>query len=101
MVKKGRLLALCGAITSHSLLDVLTSRLAPGAELFWPFSSRRYAAGLVDYLDFSIRVRGPLEFVVLILRVSLIEAMIFVPLFLAIRLIVNRVRAGSAVKLES
>jgi membrane-bound metal-dependent hydrolase YbcI (DUF457 family) len=78
-------LVLWAAMASHALVDVLTSRLAPGAELFWPFYSRRYSAGILDYLDFSIRVRGHLEFVFLFLRISLVEAIVFLPLFLAIR----------------
>src|SRR5260370_12119043 len=47
---------LCAAMASHCLVDAMTSQFAPGAELFWPFYSWRYAAGFVDYFDFSIRV---------------------------------------------
>jgi membrane-bound metal-dependent hydrolase YbcI (DUF457 family) len=85
-------LVLWAAMASHALVDVLTSRLAPGAELFWPFYSRRYSAGFVDYLDFSIRVRGHLEFAFLFLKISLVEAIVFVPLFLTIRLFTNKLR---------
>jgi len=89
-------------MASHSLLDVLTSRLAPGAELFWPFYSKRYAAGFMDYLDFSIRVRAPLEFLILIVKISVAEAFIFIPLLLAIRLIIDKLKGESGVaSLES
>jgi len=93
---KRALPVLCAATVSHCLLDTLTSRLAPGAELFWPFFSRRYNAGFVDYFDFSIKVRGSLEFSILILKISLVEAIIFIPLFLMVRLVVTRVRARRA-----
>jgi len=85
---------LSAAMASHGLLDYLTSRLAPGPALLWPFSSRRYGAGLIDYLDFSIRVRNPFEFLVLIVEVSMVEALVFIPAFLAMRLVVNKL--GSA-----
>jgi len=85
---------LCAAMLSHSILDVLTSRLAPGPELLWPFYSKRYAAGMVDYLDFSIRVRAPLEFLILVLEISVAEALIFIPLLLVIRLIKNNLRTS-------
>jgi membrane-bound metal-dependent hydrolase YbcI (DUF457 family) len=84
---------LWAATASHCLLDALTSRLAPGVELFWPFYLRRYAAGWVDYFDFSIRVRGPLEFLTLILKISLVEALIFIPPSLAVWLITNKLRS--------
>ena len=82
---------LWAAMGSHCLVDALTSKLAPGPELFWPFSSRRYNAGFFDYLDFSIRVRGPFEFLVFIVKISAVEALIFIPLFLMVGLIANRV----------
>jgi len=91
---------LCAAMASHPLLDVLTSRIAPGPELLWPFYSKRYSAGLVDYLDFSIRVRGPLESIILIVKISVAEAFIFTPLFLVIRLITNNLRTGNPQEVE-
>jgi hypothetical protein len=87
---------LWAAAASHSMADALVSKLAPGAELFWPFYSRRYSAGLFDYFDFSIRVRGPLEFLVFIVKLSVIEALIFIPIFLVIRLIANRMTSQKA-----
>jgi membrane-bound metal-dependent hydrolase YbcI (DUF457 family) len=89
-------LVLWAAMSSHALLDALTSRLAPGAELLWPFYSGRYSAGLADYLDFSIRVRGHLEFLFLFIKISLVEAIVFIPLLLAIRLLMNKLRTQSA-----
>jgi len=89
-------LVLWAAMSSHSLVDLLTSRLAPGAELFWPFYSGRYSAGFVDYLDFSIRVRGHLEFLFLFIKISLVEAIVFIPLLLAIRLLMNKLKTPSA-----
>ena len=83
---------LFAAMASHCLMDALTSKLAPGVEFFWPLSSRRYSAGFVDYLDFSIRVRSPLEFMILVLKISVVEAIIFIPLFLLVRLIVHKVK---------
>ncbi|HKF53901.1 MAG TPA: metal-dependent hydrolase [Blastocatellia bacterium] len=89
-------LVLWAAMSSHALVDLLTSRLAPGAELFWPFYSGRYSAGFVDYLDFSIRVRGHLEFLFLIIKISLVEAIVFIPLLLTIRLLMNKLKTQGA-----
>jgi len=89
-------LVLWAAMLSHALVDVLTSRLAPGAELFWPFYSGRFSAGFIDYLDFSIRVRGHLEFIFLFLKISVVEAIVFIPLLFAIRLLKNRFKTQSA-----
>src|SRR5215471_17924346 len=89
-------LVLWAAMSSHSLVDVLTSRLAPGAELFWPFYSGRYSAGFIDYLDFSIRVRGHLEFLFLFIKISLVEAIVLLALLLTVRLLMNRVKTQSA-----
>jgi len=88
--------ALWAAMASHCLMDMLTSRLASGPELFWPFSSLRWRAGFFDYLDFSIKVRHPLEFPILFLKISVVEALLFFPFFLAICVTVNRIKSGRA-----
>jgi len=89
-------LVLWAAMSSHAFLDGLTSRLAPGAELFWPFYSGRYSAGFLDYLDFSIKVPSHLEFMFLFLKISVIEAIVFIPLLLAIRLLMNKLKPQGA-----
>lgn len=93
------------AAISHGLLDALVS-ISGGVELLWPFTSYRFAFGLLEYPDFSdlrfhrqesqIIVSGLLEF----LKISVYEFLVFAPIFLSI-LWVKRLKASQDVCLVS
>jgi membrane-bound metal-dependent hydrolase YbcI (DUF457 family) len=74
-----------GAIFSHGLLDFATTKAMPGVELLWPFSTRRFGLGLIDYYD--ITKVNPTYFLTEnvmadLLRAGMVELIIFFPLLL-------------------
>jgi membrane-bound metal-dependent hydrolase YbcI (DUF457 family) len=74
-----------GAIFSHGLLDFATTKTMPGVELLWPFSTRRFGLGLVDY--YHLTGVDPVYFLdkdVLLdlLKMGVFELIIFLPVFL-------------------
>jgi membrane-bound metal-dependent hydrolase YbcI (DUF457 family) len=78
-------IAYAGAVFSHTLLDYATTKTMPGVELLWPFSTRRFGLGLVDY--YHLTGVNPVYFLyrdVLmdLLKMSLLELIIFLPVFL-------------------
>jgi membrane-bound metal-dependent hydrolase YbcI (DUF457 family) len=90
------------AAATHGLLDSLTSKWAPGAELLWPVVRHRFAAGFFDYLDFDLK-RSPLtRFALGTLKITIIEFAIFGPIFLmvcfAVRLLKRRAGAAAPTK---
>jgi membrane-bound metal-dependent hydrolase YbcI (DUF457 family) len=85
-----------GAALSHGLLDYATTKTMPGVELFWPVSTRRYGLGLIDY--YQLTGVDPVLFLYQdvmrdLMKMALIELLIFVPVFLfvlSIRWSVNK-----------
>jgi membrane-bound metal-dependent hydrolase YbcI (DUF457 family) len=78
-------IALAGAIFSHGLLDFATTKTMPGVELLWPFSTKRFGLGLVDY--YHLTGVDPVFFLnkdVLmdLLKMGVFELIIFLPVFL-------------------
>lgn len=76
-----------GAIFSHGLLDFATTKAMPGVELLWPFSTRRFGLGLIDY--YEVTGIDPVYFMVHgvigdLLRMGIIELAIFAPVFLCV-----------------
>lgn len=73
-----------GAILSHGLCDVLTTKRQGGVELFWPFSPERMRFGVFDY-PFTVVPHPAYEtwtFITLsIFKASLKELFIFLPVF--------------------
>lgn len=74
-----------GAVFSHALLDFATTKTMPGVELLWPFSTRRFGLGLVDY--YHLTGIDPVYFLnrdVLmdLLKMGMTELIIFLPIFL-------------------
>jgi membrane-bound metal-dependent hydrolase YbcI (DUF457 family) len=74
-----------GALFSHALLDYATTKTMPGVELLWPFSTRRYGLGLVDY--YHLTGIDPVFFlsrdVMLdLFKMGMLELIIFLPVFL-------------------
>jgi membrane-bound metal-dependent hydrolase YbcI (DUF457 family) len=78
-------IGLAGAIFSHGLLDFATTKTMPGVELLWPFSTRRFGLGLVDY--YHLTGVDPVFFLnrdvaLDLLKMGLSELIIFLPVFL-------------------
>lgn len=76
-----------GAAFSHGLLDYATTKTMPGVELLWPFHSRRFGLGLIDY--YQLTGIDPVFFLyqdVLrdLLKLGLMELLVFVPVFLLV-----------------
>jgi membrane-bound metal-dependent hydrolase YbcI (DUF457 family) len=74
-----------GAIFSHGLLDFATTKTMPGVELLWPFSTKRFGLGLVDY--YHLTGVDPVFFLnkdvlVDLLKMGVFEFIIFLPVFL-------------------
>jgi membrane-bound metal-dependent hydrolase YbcI (DUF457 family) len=74
-----------GAVFSHALLDYATTKTMPGVELLWPFSTRRFSLGLVDY--YHLTGVDPVYFLnrdVLmdLLKMGMVELIICLPVFL-------------------
>lgn len=82
------------AVLSHGLLDLLTTKRTGGVELFWPFSPRRLKFVLFDYPDvhLSQKIHPVAEFLLDLLKFSVIELIIFAPLLVTL-LLVNRLRS--------
>ena len=74
-----------GAVFSHALLDYATTKTMPGVELLWPFSTRRFGLGLIDYYDVTgvdpmyFMAKGVLRD---LMKAGLTELIIFAPLLL-------------------
>ncbi len=85
-----------GAILSHGLCDVLTTKRQGGVELFWPFWAERMRFGVFDY-PLTVVPHPPHEtwtFITLsIIRASLKELFIFLPIF-ALLLAYKRARGA-------
>lgn len=84
----------CSATASHTLLDYLMTE-SRGVALWWPLTDRRYKLRLPNPIDYTwddTTVRG---MVIDLLRISLIELMIFGAIFLVVIWIKRRVRTRS------
>ncbi|MEJ7576190.1 MAG: metal-dependent hydrolase [Pyrinomonadaceae bacterium] len=69
------------AYLSHALLDFSTTKFGGGVELLWPFSTQRFKLELIGLSEFPIGFK-----LSEIIKYSVIELMIFVPLLLIILL---------------
>lgn len=80
------------AVMSHGVLDALTTKENLGVQLLWPISSMRFKAGAFDHWNFHMRseLAGAWEFLAGALRISLLEALILTPVFLAALELRNR-----------
>ena len=69
---------------SHGVLDALTTKENLGVQLLWPMSSIRYKAGAFDHWNYHMRSGwgGWWDFLIAALGISLLEAVIFTPVFL-------------------
>lgn len=67
------------ALMSHGLLDFATTKVGGGVELLWPFTDERFRLGIVGVSEIVNGFR-----LAEMLKDGLIEALIFVPLLLAV-----------------
>jgi membrane-bound metal-dependent hydrolase YbcI (DUF457 family) len=75
--------AFCAAAVSHTLLDYLITE-SYGVALWWPFTDHRYKLRLPNPIDYTWSDASIWEAGVDILKITLIEFMIFAPIFLAV-----------------
>jgi membrane-bound metal-dependent hydrolase YbcI (DUF457 family) len=81
------------AAASHGIMDAFgTVSRYGGVELLWPFFSFRFYFGLFDYPDFNISPRNyPLAvFFTEMIKMSLLETLIFLPLFLLLLWVIRK-----------
>lgn len=88
-LKVRSLILFSAATVSHTLLDFLITE-SRGVALWWPFTDQRYKVRLPNPIDYSWSNESLLKASFDVLKISLIEVMIFAPIFLAV-LLVRRV----------
>ena len=71
------------AAASHTLLDYLITE-SRGVALWWPFTDRRYKLEIANPIDYSWGNASMWEVGAGILKITLIEFMIFAPIFLVV-----------------
>jgi membrane-bound metal-dependent hydrolase YbcI (DUF457 family) len=75
-----------GAVVSHTLLDFLMTE-SRGVALWWPLTNHRYKLMLPNAIDYSWSSTSVWAAAVDILRISIVELMIFSPILLVILLL--------------
>ena len=71
------------ATVSHTLLDYLITE-SHGVALWWPFTDHRYKLRLPNPIDYTWSDASILEVIAGILKITLVELIIFAPIFLAV-----------------
>src|ERR1700730_8496105 len=71
------------AIVSHPLLDFFFTE-SNGVELFWPLSNQRFRMQLPNPINYGLRTTSVWETSIDLLKISVIELMIFAPLLLIV-----------------
>jgi membrane-bound metal-dependent hydrolase YbcI (DUF457 family) len=71
------------ATVSHTLLDFLMTE-SRGVALWWPFTDQRYKLRLPNPIDYTWGSASLWEAIFDLLRISLVELMIFAPLLLVL-----------------
>jgi membrane-bound metal-dependent hydrolase YbcI (DUF457 family) len=86
----------CAAAASHTLLDYVMTE-SRGVAMWWPLTDRRFKLSLPNPIDYTWHNANLWGMSVDLLRISLIELMIFATIFLAVIWIKRLVmRSGSA-----
>jgi inner membrane protein len=80
------LILFCAAAVSHTLLDFLITE-SRGVALWWPFTDQRYKVRLPNPIDYTWSSASLLKASFDVLKISLIELMIFAPIFLVVVLV--------------
>ena len=71
---------------SHTLLDYMLTE-SRGVALWWPFTNHRYKLRLPNPIDYTYSVDSFRQAAIDLLKISLIELLIFAPLLLAVILV--------------
>ena len=74
------------AYVSHTLLDYMLTE-SRGVALWWPLTNHRYKLQLPNPIDYTYSVDSFSQAAIDLLKISLIELMIFAPLLLAVILV--------------
>ena len=74
------------AAASHTLLDYLITE-SRGVALWWPFTDHRYKLEITNPIDYTWSNASIWEVSAGVLKITLVEFMIFAPIFLAVVLL--------------
>ena len=74
------------AAASHTLLDFLITE-SRGVALWWPFTDHRYKLEITNPIDYTWSSASVWEIGAGILKITFVEFLIFVPIFLAVVLL--------------
>ena len=80
------LILFSAAAVSHTLLDFLITE-SRGVALWWPFTDQRYKVRLPNPIDYTWSNESLLKAGFDVLKICLLEVMIFAPIFLAVLLV--------------
>lgn len=75
-----------GAYVSHTLLDYMLTE-SRGVALWWPFTNYRYKLRLPNPIDYTYSVDSFSQAAIDLLKISLVELLIFGPILLAVILV--------------
>ena len=84
------------ATASHGLLDYLMTE-SRGVALWWPFTDHRYKLQGWNPIDYSWSSASFLDVVTAVLRISVMELILFGPLLLLVLVLRRRFKAASFV----
>jgi hypothetical protein len=79
---------------SHGLLDAFTTIDGRGVQLLWPVSSTRFKAGIFAPTELGLPMDDVAQVVQYLLSATLIEAVILVPVFVAVLAIRRQWQSG-------
>lgn len=88
------------ALLSHTLLDFSTTKINEGVQLLWPFSKELYRLGLLGFSEFEGGFETPYMLLARlndVLLASVIELIVFLPVFLAVLMIRQKAYVGCTV----
>jgi membrane-bound metal-dependent hydrolase YbcI (DUF457 family) len=80
------------AYVSHTLLDFMFTE-SRGVALWWPFTNYRYKLRLPNPIEYTWRDSSLSQFLIDVLKLCLMELVIFGPILIAVLLIKHRTRA--------
>jgi membrane-bound metal-dependent hydrolase YbcI (DUF457 family) len=81
-----------GAYVSHTLLDFMLTE-SRGVALWWPFTNYRYKLRLPNPIDYTYSDDSFSQAAIDLLKISLVELLIFGPILLAVILVRNKLRS--------
>jgi len=87
------------AFLSHTLLDFATTRITEGVAWLWPYSMKGFKLGWFSFFEFEHgfeRAGLLLENLTALLQLSLLELVLFLPVFLLVLAVSRKRRAAEA-----